>query len=298
MNVKVGFIGLGIMGRPMALNLIRGGYPLWVYGRREQSLPPLVEAGAEVCKSPADLAAATDIIITIVSDTRDVEEVLFAPNGVAAGAKKGSLVVDMSTISPQATRSMAGRLREMGVEMLDAPVSGGQIGAVNAALSIMVGGKAEVFQQVKPVFECMGKNIVHLGDNGAGQVAKACNQIIISMTVSAVAEAFVLAVKNGVDPALVRQALLGGFAYSKVLEGHGQRMLDRNFQPGFRAELLQKDIRIVMEAANQTGTALPGTALAMQYTNALVGSDKGNLDSSAIFLILEQLNGMMGRKEQ
>ncbi len=292
MSFKVGFIGLGIMGRPMAINLSRAGYKLWVFGRREQSLEPLVNQGAVVCRTPAELAAQTNIIITIVSDTKDVEEVLFGREGVAAGVQRGSLIVDMSTISPQAARQMATKLQSQGVEMLDAPVSGGETGAINATLSIMVGGKTEAFHQVRPLLECMGKNIVHIGESGAGQVAKACNQILISMTVAAVAEAFTLASKNDVDPALVRQALLGGFAYSKVLEGHGQRMLERNFLPGFKAKLLRKDLRIVLENADQSGTALPGVALVSQYINALIGAGGGELDSAAMYLAVLRLNKM------
>lgn len=290
--MNIGFIGLGIMGRPMALNLIRGGYQLAVYARREQSLEPLSAAGATAFKSPAELAAKTDIIFTIVSDTPDVEAVLFSSGGIAEGARAGAVVIDMSTISPAAVVSMAGRLRERGVEMLDAPVSGGEIGAINAALSFMVGGKAEVFQRVKPLLECMGKNIVHIGPNGAGQIAKACNQIVTSMTIAAVAEAFTLARKNGVDPARVREALLGGFAYSKILEVHGQKMLERNFQPGFRVELFQKDINIVLKQAHQMGIALPGAALISQYFNALVGSGDGQLDSAALLLLMERINGL------
>ncbi len=290
--MKIGFIGLGIMGRPMALNLIRGGYPLAVYARRKESMATLIEAGAATFNSPAELAQATDVIFTILSDTPDVEEVIFGFRGIVEGAKAGSIVVDMSTISPAGAIEMAGRLRKQGLEMIDAPVSGGEIGAINATLSFMAGGKPEIFNLVKPLLECMGKNIVLIGPHGAGQIAKACNQIVTSMTIAAVAEAFTLARKNGVDPARVREALLGGFAYSKILEVHGQRMLERNFQPGFKVQLFQKDINIVLKQAHDMGIALPGAALISQYFNALMGSGDGQLDSAALLLLLERINGM------
>ncbi len=292
MNISAGFIGLGIMGRPMALNLIRGGHTLGVFSRRVQALSPLLEAGAVAYKSPAELASVTNIVFTILSDTPDVEEVIFGHRGLLEGIKPGSVLVDMSTISPQAVMQMANRLRDRNIAMLDAPVSGGETGAINASLSFMVGGEKDIFQRIKPFFTCMGKNIVHIGPSGAGQIAKACNQIVTSMTIAGVAEAFTLARKNGVDPARVREALLGGFAYSKILEAHGQRMLERNFQPGFKVELFQKDINIVLNQAHRMGIALPGTALISQYFNALVGSGDGHLDSAALLLLIERFNGM------
>ena len=294
MNVNVGFIGLGIMGKPMALNLMKGGYPLWVYGRRADSMAPLAAAGAIVCASPEEAARAADITFIMVSDTQDVEQVILGPKGVLSGARPGAIVVDMSTISPVATRSLAARLMDTGVEMLDAPVSGGEAGALNAALSLMVGGKPEIFNRVKPLFEQMGKKIVHIGANGAGQVAKACNQIVVSLTIEAVAEAVAFARRNGVDPGRVREALLGGFAGSRILEVHGQRMLDHDFPPGFKVRLHQKDLRIVMETAHRMGIALPGTALVAQHLNALIGSGEGELDSSALIKVIERLNGMSG----
>lgn len=294
MNLNVGFIGLGIMGSPMALNLIKGGYSLSVYDRRAESIAPLTDAGARACASPEEVARAAEITFIMVPDTRDVGQVILGPKGVLSGTRSGAVIVDMSTISPIATRSLAVRLLDQGVEMLDAPVSGGEAGAVNGTLSLMVGGKPEVFTRVKPLFERMGKKIVHVGVNGAGQAAKGCNQIVTSQTIEAVAEAFTFARINGVDPAQVRKALLGGFANSRILEVHGQRMLDHDFRPGFKVHLFQKDLRIVLETAHQMGMALPGAALVAQHLNALIGSGKGDLDSSALIQVIERLNGMSG----
>jgi 2-hydroxy-3-oxopropionate reductase len=290
MSLKIGFIGPGIMGRPMVLNLRKAGYPVWVYGRRAETLKPLTDAGATACASPKEAAANADIIITIVSDTPDVEQVVFGDNGVAHGARKGAVVVDMSTISPVATRRFAADLGKRGIDMLDAPVSGGETGAINATLSIMVGGKPEVFARVKPIFEAMGKNIVLVGDNGAGQVAKACNQLVVAANIEAVAEAIAFARKSGVDAAKVREALLGGFASSKVLEVHGNRMLTGDFKPGFKAKLHQKDMRIVMEDAGKLGLALPAAAFAAQQMNAAVGAGDGEMDSSIIYKALERMS--------
>lgn len=290
--LNVGFVGSGIMGRPMALNLIKGGYRLWVYARRAEALQPLIAAGATACATPSEVAAHADVIFTIVSDTPDVEEMIFGEHGIASGARAGAVIVDMSTISPAATEVFAQRLAAQGVEMLDAPVSGGEKGATSATLSIMVGGKAEVFERIKPLFECMGKNIVHIGGNGAGQVAKACNQIVVSVTLEAVAEALTFARKHGADPAKVREALLGGSANSKILEVHGKRMLEHDFKPGFKLGLHQKDMRIVMDAAHKTGTALPAAALVTQHLNSLMGTGDGDLDSSALVKVLERMSGL------
>lgn len=276
----------------MALNLAKAGYPLWVHARRAQMMDPLTAAGANACPSPKDVAANADIIFTNVSDTSDVEQVVLGENGIIHGARPGSMVVDMSTISPSATRGMVAKLAEHGIDMLDAPVSGGEQGAIDGALSIMIGGKAPVFERVKPLFEVMGKNTVHVGDNGAGQVTKACNQVVIAQTIAAVGEAFILAKSSGVDPAKVRQALLGGFAGSRVMETHGQRMLEHNFAPGFKAKLHKKDMRIALEAASELGIALPGAAQVTQYLNALVGTGQGELDSSAIVTLQEQTSGV------
>lgn len=287
---KVGFIGLGIMGRPQALNLIKGGYRLWVHARRPESMQPLIDAGATACASAQAVAEQTEIIFVMVSDTPDVEQVILADNGVIHGARKGAVVADMSTISPTATRSMATRLAAVGVEMLDAPVSGGDVGAIKGTLSIMVGGKAEVFARVKPLLECMGTTIVHIGDNGAGQVAKACNQIAIAITRIAVCEALLFAQRNGVDTEKVLSALMGGLAGSKMMEIQGRRMLDHNFKPGFKLRLQHKDIRIALETAQHLGVALPATALAGQYLNALIGSQDGDLDTAAIAKVVERMN--------
>ena len=291
MAMKLGFIGLGIMGRPMALNLRRAGHALWVYGRRAETMKPLTEAGATACASPQEVAANADVSFIIVSDTPDVEQVILGDQGVIHGARPGSAVVDMSTISPAATRVFAGKLAQRGVEMLDAPVSGGEVGAVNATLSIMVGGKAKTFEKVKPLFEAMGKNIVHVGDHGAGQVAKACNQIVVSLTIEGVSEALTFARRNGVDAAKVRAALMGGSAGSKILEAHGKRILDNDFKPGFTVKLHQKDLRIVIEDAHKLGIGLPGAALVAQHLNALMGSGDGELDSAAIVKVVERMSG-------
>ena len=292
MAMKLGFIGLGIMGRPMALNLRRAGHEMWVHGRRPVTMEVLVEAGAHSCKTIADVAANADIIFVMVSDTPDVEQVIAGEHGLMSRLRQGQVVVDMSTISPAVTRHLAQELQTRGVEMLDAPVSGGEVGAINATLSIMVGGKQKTFQKVKPLFELMGKNIVHVGDNGAGQVAKACNQIVVAVTIQGVSEALTFARKNDVDAAKVREALMGGFAGSKILEVHGKRMLDNDFKPGFKVKLHQKDLRIVIEDAHKLGIGLPGAALVAQHLNALMGSGDGELDSAAIVKVVERMSGM------
>ncbi len=290
MATRIGFIGLGIMGRPMALNLRNAGHALWVYGRRPETMKPLTAAGATACSSPKDVAANADMIFICVSDTPDVEQVILGEHGLVQGVRAGSVVVDMSTISPAATRRFAEELKKRGADMLDAPVSGGEVGAINATLSIMVGGKPEVFARVQPLFAAMGKNIVHVGDHGAGQVAKACNQVVVAVTIEAVAEALTFARKNGVDPAKVRAALMGGFAGSKILEVHGQRMLDNDFKPGFKVKLHQKDLKIVMDDAHKLGLALPGAALVAQHLNALMGAGDGELDSAAIVKVVERMS--------
>jgi 2-hydroxy-3-oxopropionate reductase len=290
--MKLGFIGLGIMGRPMALNLCRAGHALWVHGRRPVTMEVLVEAGAQACRSVADVAVNAEIIFIMVSDTPDVENIVLGETGLVYRLRPGQVIVDMSTISPASTRRLAQELETRGVEMLDAPVSGGEIGAINANLSIMVGGKEKTFQRVKPLFDVLGKNVVHVGDYGAGQVAKACNQIVAALTIEAVSEALTFARKNGVDAARVREALMGGFAGSKILEVHGKRMLDNDFKPGFKVKLHQKDLRIVIEDAHRLGIGLPGTALVAQHLNALMGSGDGELDSSAIVKVIERMSGM------
>lgn len=289
---NIGFVGLGIMGRPMAINLLHAGYNVFIYARREESMEPVVREGGERCTRPAQVAAQSDVVFTMVADTPDVQEVVLGPNGIIEGARPGSVVVDMSTISPSATRDMAVQLAAKGVEMLDAPVSGGDQGAIDGSLSIMVGGKAEVFERVKPMFEIMGKNVVHVGENGAGQVTKACNQVVIAQTIAAVGEALLLAKASGVEPAKVRHALLGGFAASRVLEVHGQRMLEGNYRPGFKSALHKKDMRIALETAAELGLALPGAAAVTQLINALVGAGDGALDSAAISKLQQKLNSV------
>ncbi|MFC5300634.1 NAD(P)-dependent oxidoreductase [Azospira restricta] len=290
--MNVGFIGLGLMGRPLALHLAAAGHTLHLWARRPASLEPFKDVAAHAHTSAAEVARHSEVVITMVADAPDVRDVTLGDDGIAAGAKKGLIVVDMSTINPNAAREIGAALAAKGIEFLDAPVSGGQVGAINATLTIMVGGKPEVFEKVKPLFEKMGKSITLIGGSGAGQVAKACNQILTGVGILAVAEAFALAEKSGVDPARVREALLGGFAYSRILENHGQRMLDRNFKPGFKAWMHQKDLRIVMEEAHRMGLMLPSSAATAQLFNALVGSGLGEDDSIASLKLLEKLGGI------
>jgi 2-hydroxy-3-oxopropionate reductase len=288
--MDIGFIGLGLMGRPLALHLARAGHTLHLWARRPASLEPFREVAAHCHVSAAAVAGHAEIVFTMVADAPDVREVCLGEGGLAAGARPGLIVVDMSTINPSAAREIGAALAERGIDFLDAPVSGGEIGAINAALTIMVGGKPAVFDTVKPLFEKMGKSVTLIGDCGAGQVAKACNQILTGVGVLAVAEAFNFAAKSGVDAAKVREALLGGFAYSRILENHGQRMLDRDFKPGFKAWMHQKDLRIVMEEAHRLGLMLPAAAATAQLFNAIVGSGMGEDDSVAALKLLEKLS--------
>ncbi len=289
--MKVGFIGLGIMGRPIALNLLKGGHEVTVWARRAESMHPLQESGALVASSPTDLAKNVDAVISMVADAPDVREVMLGAQGVASTARTGLLAIDMSTIMPEAARAIAAELANVGVDFLDAPVSGGEVGAIAGTLSIMVGGSTAGFERARPLFECMGKNIVHIGESGAGQVAKAANQIMTGVGILTVAEALNFASRNGVDPAKVREALLGGFAYSRILENHGQRMLDRQFKPGFKSWMHQKDMNIVMQSAHALGMALPASAAAAQMFNAMVGTGLGEEDSIAVLKLLEKLSG-------
>ncbi len=284
----IGFIGLGIMGTPMALNLIRGGRRLFLHSR--SGVPAeLVAAGGTACQSAAEVASRAAVVITMVPDTPDVERVLFAPGGVAESLAPGSLVVDMSSISPIETKRFAARLNALGSDYLDAPVSGGQVGARSASLTIMVGGSQASFDRAKPLFELMGKNITLIGENGAGQTCKAANQIVVALTIEAVAEALVFAAKAGADPAKVRQALMGGFAASRVLEVHGERMIARRFDPGFRIELHQKDLNLVLSGARALGISLPNTATAQELFNACVADGGAKWDHSAMVTALEKL---------
>ena len=292
--MDVGFIGLGLMGRPMALNLIKAGHRVHVWSRRRESMQPLLDAGAGDCASAAEVARRASITISMVADAPDVEQVTLGPDGVADGARAGHIHIDMSTIAPAAAQSIATRLAARGIVALDAPVSGGEPGAIAATLTIMVGGEAEAFERVQPLFEAMGKSITRIGEEGAGQVAKACNQIITGVGVASVAEALNFAAKSGVDGAKVREALLGGFAFSRILENHGQRMLARNFKPGFKAWMHQKDVRIVMDEAHRLGLALPTAAATMQLFNAMAGSGLGEDDSVALLKLLERMSGGAG----
>ena len=289
--MKIGFIGSGIMGRPMAENLLRAGHELFVYGRRFDRIEPMLVLGALGKGTPAEVAAEADITFTVVSDTTDVEQIILGERGLVHGAKPGHIIVDMSTVSPAATRRLAAALSERGIHMLDAPVSGGEAGAKAGTLSIMVGGEAPVFEKVKPLFEVLGKSVVHVGGNGAGQVVKCCNQIVVGLTFEGVAEAILLARRNGVDPLKMREALMGGFAGSRILDVHGERMLKGNYKPGFKTKLHHKDMAIVMDNAQETATPLPGAALIAQQMNALMGAGDSELDSSAIMRVLERMVG-------
>ncbi|QSI76023.1 MULTISPECIES: NAD(P)-dependent oxidoreductase [Niveibacterium] len=293
--MRVGFVGLGIMGRPMALNLLKGGHEVAVWTRRAESMQPLLIAGAKPAESPAALARDCDVVISMVADAPDVEEVALGARGVAEGAEAANRVdlvfIDMSTIAPSAARSIAARMAERGVTMLDAPVSGGEVGAIAGSLTIMVGGHQAAFERARPVLEGMGKTVTWIGESGAGQVAKACNQILTGAGVAIVAEALHFARASGVDPARVREAMLGGFAYSRILENHGQRMLDRNFKPGFKAWMHQKDLRIVLDEAHKMGVSLPNSAATAQMLNGAVGCGMGEDDSISLLRLLEKLSG-------
>ena len=289
--MEIGFIGLGLMGRPMALHLARAGHRLHLWARRPATLEPFREINAHAHVSAAEVARHAKIVFTMVADAPDVAQVCLGEGGIAEGAGAGHIVVDMSTIAPAAARDIGARLAARGVEFLDAPVSGGEVGAINAALTIMVGGKAAVYETLLPLFNILGKSATLIGDSGAGQVAKACNQILTGVGVAAVAEAFNFARKSGVDAAKVREALMGGFAYSRILENHGQRMLDRNFKPGFKSWMHQKDLRIVMEEAHSLGLMLPSAAATAQMFNAMVGSNLGEEDSIAMLKLLETMSG-------
>jgi 2-hydroxy-3-oxopropionate reductase len=287
--MKIGFIGLGIMGRPMAGHLHSAGHHLALVQHRSPLPQELLDRGAQVCESADEVAKQSDVIILMLPDTPDVEKVLFGANGVAAGLSAGKVVIDMSSIDPIATRGFAVRLRELKCDYVDAPVSGGEIGAKNATLTIMCGADAAVFERVRPLFELMGKNITHVGGVGDGQVAKVANQIIVALNIEAVSEALVFAAKAGADPAKVRQALMGGFAASRVLDVHGERMIKRTFNPGFRIELHQKDLSLALGSARALGLALPNTASTQQLFSACVARGGGGWDHSAMVQALEAL---------
>jgi 2-hydroxy-3-oxopropionate reductase len=285
---KVGFIGLGIMGKAMAANLIKGGHALFLHSR--SGVPQeLTAAGGTACANAKDVAQKAEFVITMVPDTPDVEKVLFGTTGVAEGLSAGKIVIDMSSISPIETKAFAERINKLGCEYVDAPVSGGEVGAKNATLTIMVGASEAAFEKVKPLFELMGKNITLVGGNGAGQTCKVANQIIVALNIEAVAEALLFASKAGADPAKVRQALMGGFASSRVLEVHGERMIKRTFDPGFRIELHQKDLNLALANARKMGMSLPNTATAQELFNACQAQGGGKWDHSAMVKALELL---------
>lgn len=286
--MRVGFIGLGIMGKPMAANLIKAGHQLFLHTLN--GVPQhLIAMGGNACNSGRDVAKESEVIITMVPDTPNVEAALFGPEGVAIGLAPGKVVVDMSTISPIATRGFAARINRLRCEYLDAPVSGGEIGAINGTLTIMVGGKQETFERVKPLFDAMGKNITLIGENGHGQICKLANQIIVALNIEAVGEALLFASKAGADPSKVRQALMGGFASSRILEVHGERMIKRTFNPGFRIEFHQKDLNLALQAARSMGMSLPNTATAQELFNACAANGGARWDHSAMVRVLEML---------
>ena len=286
---RIGFVGLGIMGKPMAAHLLEAGCPLTVLNRSRAPQDELVAAGAQAGQSPRHVAEQSDVVMTMLPDSPDVEQVILGQDGVMEGLRPGSLVIDMSTISPAVARRVATVARERGSDALDAPVSGGQVGAQNATLSIMVGGSVAAFERARPIFERLGKNIVHVGEAGAGQVTKAANQIVVAVTIAAISEALLLAAKSGVDPAKVREALLGGFAQSKILDAHGNRMLQRNFAPGFKVKLHRKDLAIALNTAREIGMSLPVTANVAELMNALIAHGGADLDHSALVTVLEEL---------
>jgi len=286
---ELGFIGLGIMGKPMAKHMVMAGHIVYVYDLSEEPMKHLCGLGAKRCAYCKEVAQRSEVIFIMVPDTPDVERVLFGPEGLCEGLKPGAIVVDMSSTFPIATRDFARRLAAMGVKMLDAPVSGGQVGAENATLSIMVGGDPDVFNQIKPYFELMGKNIVHVGGNGDGHICKVANQIVVAITIEAVAEGLLFASKAGADPKKVREALLGGFAQSRILELHGERMIKRNFDPGGRIRLHQKDLNLALQTARNLGLCLPNTATTQELFNAVAAQGGIDLDHSALVLALEKM---------
>ncbi|AJE47816.1 2-hydroxy-3-oxopropionate reductase [Celeribacter indicus] len=287
--MNIGFIGLGVMGRPMARHLIDAGHTLYV-NRVKAASQALVEAGAIACDTPAEVARRSEIVITIVPDTPDVEAVLFGPEGVSEGLQQGALVIDMSSISPVATKAFAERIRAGGGGYVDAPVSGGEVGAKAGTLTIMAGGSEADFARARPLFEIMGKTITHVGEVGDGQTTKVANQIIVGLNIQAVAEALVFAKASGADPAKVREALMGGFADSTILKVHGERMINRTFDPGFRLRLHQKDLDLAVNAARNLNLGLPNTSTVAQLMNAAVGHGEGERDHSALIEVVERLS--------
>jgi 2-hydroxy-3-oxopropionate reductase len=277
--MRIGFIGLGVMGRPMADNLLAAGHELFVYRGR-------TDLAAHVCASAKEVAERSEVVILMVPDTPDVEAALFAPGGAAEGLRAGSLVIDMSSISPTATIGFAQLIEKLGCDYLDAPVSGGELGARDGTLTIMAGGRPDVFERARPIFDVLGKNVTLIGGPGAGQTAKVANQIIVGLTIEAVAEGLLFAERAGADPAVVRQALMGGFASSRILEVHGERMVNEAFEPGFRLRLHRKDLGLAVQAAAELDLALPNTAATQQLMNAAIAAGDGDLDHSALYRTL------------
>ena len=288
---KIGFIGLGIMGRPMAKHLMKAGYPLIALSK-SNAAGELQKEGARLLEHPAQLAAEADVVITMLPDSPEVDAIVLGENGVLSGIRKGALFIDMSTIAPATSVSLFNAFAKKGVEALDAPVSGGQVGAEGASLSIMVGGNESAFSRALPIFEKMGKNIVHIGKPGAGQTTKACNQIVVGLTIQAVAEALTLAKKSGIDVAKVRSALLGGLAQSKILDLYGQRIIDRNFKPGFRVKLHRKDMNIALQTGRQLSVPLPASSIVASQMDALLAAGDAELDHSSLALLEERLAGL------
>jgi len=286
---NIGFIGLGIMGKPMARNLLKAGHVLMVHNRSRAAVDELTKEGARPMNNAKEVAEHSDIVVTMLPDSPDVELVYGGEQGIFAGARSGTLLIDMSSISPVVARKLAAEAERRGCDMLDAPVSGGEAGAIGASLSIMIGGKASAVERAMPIFQMLGKNIVHVGDAGAGQVTKAANQMVVGTTIAIVGEALVLAKKAGVDPAKVRQALLGGFAQSKILEAHGQKMLERNFNPGFRIRLHEKDMKIALAAGSEYGVPLMVSSVVGQMMTAMKGMGLADLDHSALVKLIENL---------
>jgi 2-hydroxy-3-oxopropionate reductase len=287
-NPTIGFIGLGIMGKPMARNLVKAGYPLVVHNRSRGAVDELVRESAQAATTSKEVAARSQVVITMLPDSPDVELVYSGEQGIFSGVKSGKLLIDMSSISPLVARKMAAEAEKRSCDMLDAPVSGGEAGAIGATLSIMIGGKESAVEKAMAIFQALGKSIVHIGDAGAGQVTKAANQMVVGTTIAIVAEALVLAAKAGVDPAKVRQALLGGFAQSKILEAHGQKMLDRNFKPGFRIRLHEKDMKIALATGSEYGVPLMVTGIVGQMMTAMKGMGNGDLDHAALVKFVEE----------
>ena len=289
---KIGLIGVGIMGKPMALNFTRAGYSVVVHDVNRQSVDELVKQGLASAASAKAAAAQSDVVITMLPDSPEVEAAVLGPDGVLEGIRKGALFIDMSTIAPETSKKLFKIFAGRGVAALDAPVSGGEVGAKEATLSIMVGGDTAAFERALPILKATGKNIVHIGPAGAGQVTKACNQIVVALTIQAVAEALTLAKKSGVDVAKVREALLGGFAQSRILDIHGKRILENNFKPGFRIRLHRKDMNIILQTGRALSVPLPCSAVVAAQMDALLAQGNGELDHSALALLLGQLAGL------